>query len=281
MRNPLKASLLALTVFGLGACQKSAPAGAASAGHAEAQAPASQPAQELEAHAAATQAHAPGAAHWTYDDFAQWGAVSPESKACAEGKTQSPVALVTEAKVDLPNLVTAYAPSEGQVFNNGHTIQTKITPGQTLNIGDKVYQLLQAHFHHPSEHSLDGVVYPMELHFVHKSESGEFAVLGVMIKEGKANAQIQKIWDAIPASVGEEHAQSTAFDGNALLPATKVYFAYQGSLTTPPCTEGIRWNVLSVPIEASAEQIAAFGKAVSPNARPIQPLLARDILEGQ
>lgn len=232
-------------------------------------------------HVPAQAAEAPagdhGSEHWTYNDQAAWAAQSAEAAVCAAGKAQSPIALATEALVDLPNLVGSYAAAEGMVFNNGHTIQIKAAPGQTLNIGSDVYQLVQAHFHAPSEHQIDGKTAPMEVHLVHKNEAGKLAVLGALIEEGTESAQIAQIWAAIPKEPGEANARPVAFDPVALLPEDQTYFAYSGSLTTPPCSEGVRWSVLSKPITASADQIAAFRKIVGENARKIQDLNGREL----
>lgn len=221
-----------------------------------------------------------GSAHWSYAQQASWAVQSPEAAVCAAGKAQSPIALASEALVELPNLVGSYAPAEAAVFNNGHTIQINAAPGQTLNIGADVYQLVQAHFHAPSEHQLDGKIYPMEVHFVHKSESGKLAVLGALIDEGSENSQIAQIQAAIPKEQGENKAQPAAFDPVAMLPDDQTYFAYSGSLTTPPCSEGVRWSVLTRPITASAEQIAAFKKILGENARNLQDLHGRDPILG-
>lgn len=225
-------------------------------------------------HGAAAGEHAAsagkGGARWSYADQDSWAAQSPEAAVCAAGKAQSPIALVSDALVDLPNLVGSYAPAEGLVFNNGHTIQIKAAPGQTLNVGADVYQLMQAHFHAPSEHQLDGKTYPMEVHLEHRSEAGKLAMLGALIEEGAENPQIAQIEAAMPKEQGESNANPVAFDPVALLPDDQTYFTYSGSLTTPPCSEGVRWLVLTKPITASAQQIAALSKAMGANARKLQ-----------
>lgn len=233
--------------------------------------------------AAASQNHGTGQARaqWSYDNQVAWAAQSPEAAVCAAGRAQSPVDLKSEALVDLPNLVGSYSATEGKLFNNGHTIEISAAPGQTLNIGADVYQLVQAHFHSPSEHHLDGKAFPMEAHLVHRNEAGKLAVLGVFIAEGAENPQLAQILAAAPSEIGEAHARSVPFDPVALLPDDQTYFGYDGSLTTPPCSEGVRWSVLAKPITASAAQIDAFRKIIPANARDLQKLNERTPAEGR
>jgi carbonic anhydrase len=141
------------------------------------------------------------------------------------------------------------------------------------------YELVQFHFHHPSEHLLSGKKFDMELHFVHRSEAGRLAVLGVFIQPGAANAALGPIWAAMPAEAGPARDAGAVVRPAALLPATRGYFRYTGSLTTPPCSEGVLWTVYKDPIEASPDQIRRFAALFPVNARPAQSVARRYLLE--
>lgn len=229
--------------------------------------------------------------HWAYADHgddvgpAKWGTL-PGDATCASGKQQTPINLVTGAAKpqDLPNLVFAYKPSSLSMTNNGHTIQITYGPGSTLGRAGSTdtSTLAQFHFHAPSEHTVDGASYPMEVHLVHVDAAGKpVAVLGVFIKAGKENAGLAKAFQSLPAKSGDTSAPAGAtIDAPVLLPADKTFFTYPGSLTTPPCTEGITWYVFKDPIEMSPAQIAAFTKLehLGHTNRPIQKLGARVVL---
>jgi carbonic anhydrase len=218
---------------------------------------------------------APDPAHWSYAEQAAWGGE------CPTGASQSPVALAGAANADLPDIIAAYGAGAGSFINNGHTLQFTPTAAGQTTIGADAYSLAQFHFHAASEHTLDGKSYPVELHFVNRNADGALAVVGVFITEGAANPAIAALLAALPAQAGEENATNPSVDPAVLLPASKSYFAYSGSLTTPPCTEGVRWNVLSTPIEASPEQIAALTAALGTTNREVQPLNTRSVSFGQ
>lgn len=218
---------------------------------------------------APVKAPAEAAAHWTYADQANWGGE------CPVGTAQSPVALTAADAVDLPDIATTYAAGVGTFLNNGHTLQfTPDAAGRTL-IGADAYDLLQFHFHAPSEHTLNGKAYPVEIHFVNRNADGGLAVVGVFVSEGAANPALEALLAALPAQSGEAGVTRPGVYPTLLLPEDRHYFAYAGSLTTPPCTEGVRWNVLSTPIEASAEQIAALSASLGTSNRAVQPLHER------
>jgi carbonic anhydrase len=185
---------------------------------------------------------------------------------------------------DLPNLIFGYKPSGLSMTNNGHTVQVTYDAGSTLGrVGSTdTWTLAQFHFHSPSEHTVDGVSYPMEAHLVHVDAAGKpVAVVGVLIKSGKENVGLSKAFQALPAKSGDKAAPAGAMiDAHALLPADKTFYTYAGSLTTPPCSEGITWYVLKTPIELSPAQIAAFTKLehLAHTNRPIQSLGARVVL---
>ena len=231
------------------------------------------------------------AKHWAYEDSAEsvgpakWGTL-PGDEACGTGKQQAPINLAAGVAKpqDLPNLMFAYKPSSLSMTNNGHTIQMTYDAGSTLGRAGNAATatLTQFHFHDPSEHTVDGVSYPAEVHFVHVDAAGKpVAVVGVFIKAGQENAALAKAFQALPAKSGAKSAPAGAkIDASALLPADRTYFTYAGSLTTPPCTEGITWYVFKTPIEMSAGQIGAFTKLehLAHTNRPIQSLGGRTVL---
>jgi carbonic anhydrase len=219
---------------------------------------------------------ATGPEHW-------WEICPPRNFTCVAGTRQSPIDLPAAPESSLPKLVFKYRPTPFEVENNGHTIEVKVGPGNFVRIGQERYKLVQFHFHTPSEHRLQGQTYPMELHFVHSNALGELAVVGVFLREGAANPVIQKIWDHIPHGADLADAQGEEgeeIDPEDLLPANREYYRYAGSLTTPPCTEGVRWHVLHDPVDVSAAQIDDFQEIFPLNARPLQPLNSRRVLEG-
>jgi len=226
--------------------------------------------------ATAADKHAP---HWEYegaDGPAHWGSLSKEFATCELGKEQSPVNIPSKAakKTDLPPIKTAYHSSAGELVNNGHTVQVTLADGGDATVPSGKYKLLQFHFHTPSEEKIDGKSFSMVAHMVHKNGTGKLAVIAVLIQEGKENAALKQIFDALPAE-GSKTPLKSNFDATRLLPANMGYYTLQGSLTTPPCTEGVAWQILETPIEMSKAQISAFQKLYKMNARPVQPLNGR------
>jgi carbonic anhydrase len=213
-----------------------------------------------------------------------WGALAPEYAAC-NGKEQSPIDIRDAKKASLPQLRFDYRSGPLAIDNNGVTIRVNYPPGRSgdfLIVGDTRYQLVQFHFHRPSEEYIDGKPYPMVLHLVHKSSDGKVAVVAVMLKPGKANATLQQLWDHMPMTPGPDQEIAGAEVSPAtLLPASYAYYTYMGSLTAPPCTEGVTWIVLKSPVEISSAQIAAFAKLFPHDVRPPQPLNGRVVQESQ
>ena len=166
-----------------------------------------------------------------------------------------------------------------RIVNNGHTIQVNAAPGSSCVIGGTSYELQQFHFHHPSEHLLSGKPFDLECHLVHRSAAGDFAVIGVFIKAGENNAALEPIWRAMPRQAGPEQDAGRMIDASTLLPSDRSLFRYMGSLTTPPCTQGIVWTLLRQPIEASPEQIRQFAALYAANARPAQGRNRRFLLQ--
>ena len=228
-----------------------------------------------------SQALASDAPHWAYEGHggpADWGSLSPEYAACSMGKEQSPIDLTKPIAAIMGDPVPAWRPLPLKVLNNGHTIQVDCAGGGNLALDGKSYELLQFHFHHPSEHTVDGAAFDMECHFVHKAADGGLAVLGVMIAKGAANPALEAIWQVMPTKGGETAIGSGMLDPSMLLPKDTVTFRYAGSLTTPPCSEVVQWVVFRQAITASADQLAQFAKLFSNNARPVLPLNRRKLL---
>ena len=223
-----------------------------------------------------------GGAHWGYagdEGPAHWAELSPDYAACA-GRNQSPVNLTGFTEASLAPITFRYEAGGTEVINNGHTVQVNYAPGSSIQVDGRTFKLLQFHFHAPSENRINGRAFPMEAHFVHADEDGNLAVVAVMFEEGAENPALAPAWSAMPAHAGGRHALVTAMDAAAILPRQRGYYRYNGSLTTPPCTEGVRWLVMKQPVTASRAQIAAFRQALhGPNNRPVQPLHARVILK--
>jgi carbonic anhydrase len=222
--------------------------------------------------------------HWGYgedDGPAAWSKLSAEYALCAAGEAQSPIDLrVEEASKPAEAVSFDYQPSSlkiarntyvAEALNNGHTIQIDVGEDSDLVIGKSRYRLLQYHFHAPSEHAVEGKRFPMEAHLVHRSASGDLAVVGILIVEGKANRAFERIWKHLPAEHGERvHHENIEVNVAHVLPEDHHWYRYEGSLTTPPCSEGVSWFVIADPIELSQEQIAAFTSLYAGNARPLQ-----------
>jgi carbonic anhydrase len=173
-------------------------------------------------------------------------------------------------------LVVNYKEGPLKILNNGHTIQVNVEPGSTLKINKDVYNLLQFHFHRPSEEQIDGKPMAMVAHFVHKNADGKLAVLGVLLNDGKDNAAIQTLWNNAPKAEGPEVVvDKVKFDPSSLVPAALTHYNYEGSLTTPPCTEGVNFYILKTPVDISKKQVMDF--PFKRNARPVQPLNGRKI----
>lgn len=230
------------------------------------------------------------APHWDYEENgpAKWASLSKEWATCGNGKAQSPIDIKASAVSKLPEIALQFKPADLKIIhsehqadgvNNGHTIQVNYSDGDTLTIGDQKYALVQYHFHGPSEHTVNGKHFPMEMHLVHQSSDKKLAVLGVFIAEGaKTNAAFEPIWANLPKTKGAEtHYGNIKVDVNQMLPASRTTYRYDGSLTTPPCSEGVKWIVFTDPIELSAAQIGKFKELIKSNNRPTQPLNGRAI----
>jgi carbonic anhydrase len=219
--------------------------------------------------------------HWSYT-----GAEGPShwEGACATGKNQSPIDLSTRAAKhgNLPALTFAYKPTPLHVIDNGHSIQVDVDKGSSLTVEGAQYALVQFHFHKPSEETIDGKHFAMVVHLVHKDAAGKLAVVAVPLEAGAANPLIATVWKNLPKEKGHSVAPAgVTIDPSQLVPANRTYFTYTGSLTTPPCTEGVRWFVLTHPTAVSGDEIASFAKLYPANARPPQPLNGRPVRESE
>lgn len=214
-----------------------------------------------------------GTAHWSYEGNSgpvHWGDLQPDFKMCQLGLEQTPIDLAENMKGQSAAPQFLYRTLPLRIVNNGHTIQVNAEPGSSCMIAGTKYDLLQFHFHHPSEHLVAGKSFDLECHFVHRSAAGELAVVGVFIRPGARNSALASVFDAMPDKVGPEKTALGAVDPMALFPKSGGYFRYMGSLTTPPCSEGLTWTVFKEPIEASGEQIQQFAGLFKNNARPVQ-----------
>ena len=221
-----------------------------------------------------------GEVQWGYEGDrgpAHWGSLDQAFSVCGAGTAQSPIDLAGGTDGDFAALEFDYGAHRATVVNTGHTVQVNVDPGSGMILGDTRYELLQFHFHHGSEHTVGGVRLPMEMHLVHRSDQGALAVVGMLLGAGAANEALAPIWERIPSGAGSAEAVPDAVAVAALLPATRVAWRYRGSLTTPPCTEGVAWIVMSEPVTLSAAQIAAFGALYARNYRPVQPLGRRTL----
>lgn len=232
------------------------------------------------------------APHFCYDDTqncgpSHWGELADEWKMCRDGLKQTPIDISgVTVEDDLTGIRFNWKPTPLVIKNNGHTLQVNYAPGSTMRVNGVTYNLLQFHFHTPSEHTIRGVQSPMEVHFVHVNSEGVLAVVGVMMKEGAGHPSLQKILKNAPKTESEVTVAGATIDGNTFLPRNRDYYNYSGSLTTPPCSEGVRWHVLQGAIKVSDEQVTEFEHFVTDhetgfvgNARPLQPLNDRRVLD--
>lgn len=233
------------------------------------------------------EAHSTHTTHWSYEGETgpeHWGELDQANSACVNGSEQSPINIeFSQIKTDkkLENLQIQYEPTPFTLVNNGHTVQANPTSeSNSILVEGYEYKLAQFHFHTPSEHRFNGQNYDMELHLVHKDANGKIAVLGVMIQEGKENQKLASIWDVLPKEeTAEDISVKERVDLQGILPQDQTSFHYNGSLTTPPCTEEVKWVIFEQPIEMSKKQIQAFRQIFPDNHRPVQPLNDRELVE--
>lgn len=226
-------------------------------------------------------------AHWSYAGATgpeSWGTLQPEFGVCATGKRQSPINIEESNTLQGPAepLLFNYTPSNGTVINNGHTVQVEVQGGNTLTVRGSNYALVQVHFHSPSEEQINFRHYAMVAHLVHQNAEGRLAVVAVLLEPGQANAFIDSVWTYMPLDENDQvRMPAGLFDLKGLLPQDQRYYQFLGSLTTPPCTEGVLWMVLKTPVQISAAQLRLFQQLYPNNARPVQPVNSRPVRSAQ
>ena len=224
--------------------------------------------------------------HWSYsgnEGPSHWAKLEANNAACA-AKSQSPIEILSHdaRATELPALRFDYRPVPLRIVDNGHTIQVNYDPGSSLTVGGKRYELVQFHFHRPSEEVVDGRRFAMVAHLVHRDPQGHLAVVAVPLKAGQENYLVKTLWHNLPKVKEKEMARKdVTINAASLLPATLGYYAYSGSLTTPPCSEGVRWLVLKTPSPVSNGEVEIFAARYPNNARPIQPRNGRQVLSSK
>ena len=232
-------------------------------------------------------AHGGGDVHWSYDGETgpqAWASLKPDFNVCAIGKRQSPINIEDSATLQGPAepIVFNYSPSNGTVVNNGHTIQVDLAGDNTITVRGTNYKLVQFHFHHPSEERVNYKGFAMVAHLVHKSAEGQLAVVAVLLEPGAVNPLINKVWTYMPLDSGDRvRMPASLVEMNELLPTDQRYYQFMGSLTTPPCSEGVLWMVLKQPMTVSREQLRLFSQLFPNNARPVQSANSRTIRNAQ
>ena len=222
------------------------------------------------------------AVHWAYSGEGapkNWGHIDPRFATCSNGVNQSPINLTGFTESELPAITFNYHLTSSDILNNGHAIQANVKNGSSITVDGKTFELKQFHFHNPSENNINNKSFPLEAHFVHASKDGKLTVVAVMFEEGAENKALAELWAKMPQNVGDKNPiDAKNLDG--LLPKDRDYYRFNGSLTTPPCTEGVRWLVMKKSVTLSAAQIETFKKVMHhQNNRPIQETNARVILK--
>ena len=215
---------------------------------------------------------------WSYEGDSgpqAWARLKPEYGKCASGTRQSPIDIRDGIRVDLEPVQFDYKPSPFRVLDNGHTVQVNVAAGNSIEVMGRHYELVQFHFHRPSEERIDGRQFDMVAHLVHKDADGRLAVVAVLLERGSAHPLVQSVWNNLPLEKGDEVGARASLDLNQLLPKDTRYYTYMGSLTTPPCSEGVLWMVMQQPVTLSQEQIDVFARLYPMNARPIQQASGR------
>jgi carbonic anhydrase len=224
----------------------------------------------------------PSAIPWSYDGAGgpeAWGRLRPDYAKCASGTRQSPIDIRDGLQVRLDPVQFDYRPSRFGVVDNGHTVQVKVAPGNLIEVMGRRFELQHFHFHRPSEVRIDGRQFEMDVHLVHKDADGKLAVVAIPLERGTAQPVVQAVWNNLPLEKGEEQAAQLALDPLQLLPADRGYYTYMGSITTPPCSEGVLWMVMKTPVPVSEQQIGIFTRLYPMNARPVQSASGRMIKE--
>jgi carbonic anhydrase len=227
-------------------------------------------------------AKAPDTAPWSYAGPSgpeNWGELKSEYSLCKSGKEQSPIDIQNAFKYPFKPASFTYRPNKVAVLNNGHTIQVSAPNSGSVSLPTGTFSLVQLDFHTPAEEKIQGRTYPLGAHLVHRSDAGKLAIVALMFEEGAHNTALEPIFTAMPRNAGGMVTLDNANIAD-LLPESHNAYAFMGSLTKPPCTEGVRWNVLTTAVQLSRAQLEAFRAIYPMNARPIQPLNSRSVVVG-
>lgn len=220
--------------------------------------------------------------HWSYEGDsgpANWSKINVDWAKCGNGSRQSPIDIRDGMKVELEQISFDYHPSSFNVVDNGHTVQVGVSGGNYITVQNRMFELQQFHFHRPSEERINGKAFEMVVHLVHRDAEGRLAVLALLLERGAPQATIQTVWNNLPLEKFETMQPTILLDPAEMLPARRDYYTYMGSLTSPPCSEGVLWLVMKQPVQASPAQMALFSRLYPLNARPIQPGNGRIIKE--
>jgi len=222
---------------------------------------------------------------WDYEGThgpSHWGDLKPEFATCKTGHYQSPIDIRKPKRAALAPIYFDYKPSPLHIIDNGHTIMVNYGPGSSISVGGKKYALKQFHFHRPGEEKINGKGFEMTAHLVHEDESGNLAVVAVLLQKGQDSHLLHELWNDFPKEKGrEEFLDKVQINLSELLPPDRSYYTFSGSLTTPPCSEDVTWFVLKHPVDISAKEIEQFSQLYRDDARPTQPLYGRVVLESQ
>ena len=223
--------------------------------------------------------------HWSYSGATgaeKWGTLDNEFASCGIGQRQSPIDIRHTVKADLPPIQFAYKPIPLSIVDNGHSIKVDTPGAGGIVVDGERYELVQFHFHKPSEEKIYGKAYDMVVHLVHQSKDGKLAVVGVLMEAGKEQKLIRTLWTHLPLEQNKAVVRDDVkIDPTQLIPPKPGYYTFLGSLTTPPCSEGVLWMVMKTPIQVSKEQLASFNTVYKNNVRPIQPTNGRVIKESR
>ncbi|MCI5125431.1 MAG: carbonic anhydrase family protein [Candidatus Electrothrix sp. AR5] len=226
---------------------------------------------------------ASGGGHWGYTGDAapeHWSSLDPAYTLCASGANQSPIDLTNFTEAELEPIKFNYTGLVTEVAHTNHAIQAKYTAGSTIKVNGKIFALKQIDFHAPSEHLINGGQVPVEAHFVHADNDGNFAIIAVLYTLGNEHAELKKIWQQMPAEAGKKTGMASQVRAGELMPENKEYYRFNGSLTTPPCTEGVLWMVMKNPVPVGEKQIKKLVQVLKhSNNRPMQPVNARLVLQ--
>ena len=220
--------------------------------------------------------------HWSYEGDsgpANWSKINVDWGKCGNGSRQSPIDIRDGMKVELEQISFDYRPSSFNVVDNGHTVQVGVSGGNYITVQNRMFELQQFHFHRPSEERINGKAFEMVVHLVHRDAEGRQAVLALLLERGAPQATIQTVWNNLPLEKFETMQPTILLDPAEMLPARRDYYTYMGSMTEPPCSEGVLWMVMKQPVQASPAQMALFSRLYPLNARPIQPGNGRIIKE--